>query len=226
MQPPFGKIYTPNMDRLFQNGVSFTNAYCPSPHCCPSRATFFSGLYPSEHGVWNNVNVSNALSRGLFDGVRLFPEDLKDAGYNLYYSGKWHVSDVEGPENRGFLNIYPGLNAVTYRTPENLPDDREWRYYKPDEKNAAGGAARGGVRSYDGPRREGEILRDGYPEYIQYGEHEDRFKDGPVVNAAVALIEGMPTNNIQSDSREPFFLYVGTLGPHDPYYAPQKFLEM
>ena len=56
-----------------------------------------SGLYPTQHGVWNNVDVGNALSRGLNDGVRLWSEDLQAAGYRLYFTGKWHVSAEEGP---------------------------------------------------------------------------------------------------------------------------------
>lgn len=50
MQPTFRMAKTPNLDRLAKNGVVFRRAYCPSPHCCPSRATFFSGLYPSVMG--------------------------------------------------------------------------------------------------------------------------------------------------------------------------------
>ena len=69
---PNSRVITPNIDRFRQRAVTFTQAYCPAPHCCPSRATFFTGLYPSQHGVWNNVGVSNTLSRGLFDGVRTF----------------------------------------------------------------------------------------------------------------------------------------------------------
>ena len=41
MQPTFGKAKMPNLERLAENGVVFRRAYCPSPHCCPSRATFF-----------------------------------------------------------------------------------------------------------------------------------------------------------------------------------------
>jgi len=83
---------TPNLDRLAEEGVTFTNTYCPSPHCCPSRATFFSGLYPSGHGIWNNICNRQALSTGLNEGVRLFSEDLAETGYNLHYTGKWHVT--------------------------------------------------------------------------------------------------------------------------------------
>ncbi len=208
MQPPYGKIHTPNLARLYANGVGFTRAYCPSPHCCPSRATFFSGLYPSMHGVWNNVNVSNTLSRGLHDGVRLFSQDLREAGYRLYFSGKWHVSDVEGPEHRGFENIHPGPRPL--RPYENLPDTREWATYRD-------GARR--LCDVDAPRVPGEIKRSGYTHYKQYGIHENPFKDADVVDAALRKLDDMPQN-------EPFFMYVGTLGPHDPYFVPQRFLDM
>ena len=92
---------TPHLDRFTQEGVTFTNTFCPSPHCCPSRATFHTGLYPSRHGVWNNVCNRQALSRGLNEGVRLWSEDLADAGYQLHFSGKWHVSVEESPQGRG-----------------------------------------------------------------------------------------------------------------------------
>ena len=145
---------TPNIDRFRQKSVTFTHAYCPAPHCCPSRATFFTGLYPSQHGVWNNVNVSNALSRGLYDGVRTFSEYLRDSGYNLYFSGKWHVS------------------------------------------------------------------RPGYPRYRQYGKDENPFGDFEVVQAAVNKLRTI------GGEENPFVLYVGPLGPHDPYIVPQRFLDM
>lgn len=73
---PFSEAITPNIDRFCHEGITFTNAHTVSPHCCPSRASFFSGLYPSGHGVWNNIGVANTLSKGLYDGVRLFSEDL------------------------------------------------------------------------------------------------------------------------------------------------------
>ena len=41
-----GKIYTPNLDRLASRGVLFTNAYCSSPSCNPSRASLMTGIRP------------------------------------------------------------------------------------------------------------------------------------------------------------------------------------
>lgn len=54
-QLPQSPAKMPNLMRLAEQGITFKNAYCPSPHCCPSRASFFTGLYTiviyvSDHG--------------------------------------------------------------------------------------------------------------------------------------------------------------------------------
>ena len=210
MQPPFGIIKTPNLERLHRNGVSFTSAYCPSPHCCPSRATFFSGLYPSQHGVWDNVNVSNAKSRGLFDGVRLFSEDLRDAGYQMRFCGKWHVSDTEGPDKRGFEVITPATIRPENCQPwEHKPQMREWKTYSYGWE----------MSDPSKPRAPGEIMRPGFHRCVYFGENENPFKDADAVDAIVASIGSLPQN-------APFFMFVGMLGPHAPYKVPKKFLDM
>src|SRR5437764_5615526 len=45
------EIQTPNIDRLASEGMLFTRAYCNNSVCSPSRATFLTGLIPSQHGV-------------------------------------------------------------------------------------------------------------------------------------------------------------------------------
>mgnify|MGYP002509500704 CR=1 FL=1 len=197
----------PNIDRFRRRAVTFTDSYCSAPHCCPSRASFFSGLYPSEHGVWNNVNVSNCLSRGLFDGVKLFSEDLAEAGYKVYLSGKWHVSSRQGPEQ---FQIEPLYHTGVYRDYPNRPDTSEWNAYFQKESP---------VDLEDRERGEGEIVRPGYPAYTQYGIDGHPFHDEEVVMAAVEKIPELRREG------NPYFLFVGPLGPHDPYYVPERFLE-
>lgn len=199
---------TPNIDRFRKSAVTFSHAYGPAPHCCPARATLFSGLYPSGHGVWNNVNVSNTLSRGLFDNVRLFSEDLKDSGYDMYFSGKWHVSAEHGPEDYGFENIYQ--TGPVYHKFNHEPQTTEWDWYK----NRADKVDTGSEQ-----RTEGRIIREGYEEYIQYGVDESPYKDAEVAQAAVEKLE-------EIDGSNPFFMFVGPLGPHDPYFCPQRFIDM
>lgn len=69
-------------------------------------------------------------------------------------------------------------------------------------------------------RTEGRILRPGYPPYIQYGIDESPFDDAEVAQAAADYLAQM------EDKDSPFFLYVGPLGPHDPYFVPQRFLDL
>ena len=69
-------VSTPNIDRLVAEGVAFTRAYCQSPICTPSRASFMTGMYASTVHVNGNGNSH-------------FPEDpplitrlLEDVGYD------------------------------------------------------------------------------------------------------------------------------------------------
>ncbi|MEE8577683.1 MAG: sulfatase-like hydrolase/transferase [candidate division Zixibacteria bacterium] len=49
-----GKVHTPNLDRLVQKGVTFTNAHSPSTVCNPSRTAIMTGLRPSTTGIYHN----------------------------------------------------------------------------------------------------------------------------------------------------------------------------
>lgn len=202
------EVYTPNLNRLREHGVTFERAYCPHPHCCPSRAGFFTGLYASEHGVWNNIDLSGAFSHGLYDGVSMFTKDLHDAGYQMYFSGKWHVSREEGPAEAGFDHVFL-RRPMKFEKWENRPRMEEWDWFEAGKY----------VADLSDEREEGEILRFGYPKLKMYGIHEDPFGDSAVVEQARKWILNMETE-------KPFCLYAGTLGPHDPYIVPQRFWDM
>lgn len=195
---------TPNLTRMVEEGVSFTNAYCPSPHCCPSRATFFTGLYPSMHGVWNNIANQQALSRGLNEGVRLWSEDLADAGYQLHWSGKWHVSMEETPQDRGWCEYYLTSGKGTF-------NGHRWEDYR-----------RIAESNQPSERGKGEMNRPGYPDFRLYqSTGEDGFDhDERVIAGALQALD------VIEHESDPFCLYVGLLGPHDPYDVPQRYLDM
>ena len=201
---------TPNVDRLKAQGIHFTHSYCPAPHCCPSRATFFSGLYPSEHNVWNNVEVNNALSRGLYDGVELLPEMLKAEGYQTIFSGKWHVSGHEGPGERGFDEVlFEKTTNGGRKKLENKPQIDDW------ELSYGEGAL---LDTKESQKEFGRIVREGYPTYYQFGVDNEPFGDQITVERACKRLKTM-------NKDVPFFMYVGVIGPHDPYNPPQEFID-
>jgi len=208
---PNGPIKTPNMDKFLKRSLRLTKNYCPSPHCCPSRASFFSGLMPTQHGVWNNVEVSNSLSKDLYDDIILFPEVLKEHGYNNYFSGKWHVSAYQGPLDKGFDEVlFEHTTNYGRIEKEDKSSNKDWERAYYGKEN---------IDDFDEKKEFGKIIRPGYPHYYQFGVNENPFKDTDTVNYACDKISDY-------NKDEPFFMYIGTTGPHDPYCPPQEFIDM
>lgn len=88
-------IHTPNLDRLCQEGTAFTHAYCQSPVCTPSRASFLTGRYPSTIHVNRNGNAHFPHH------VPLITKRLADAGYDCGLAGKLHIASAwNGEEER------------------------------------------------------------------------------------------------------------------------------
>ncbi len=83
-------VRTPNLDRLAAEGLRFSNAYCPSPLCVPSRMSFMTGCYPSNSKVWNNKHV-------LSSGIPTWAHSLGAAGYETALIGRMHFV---GPDQR------------------------------------------------------------------------------------------------------------------------------
>lgn len=83
-------VRTPNIDRLMHEGVAFTHAFCQSPICTPSRASFLTGMYPSSvHGCSNGNDYWD-------DGAPLVTKILADAGYDCGLAGKLHLAGAAG----------------------------------------------------------------------------------------------------------------------------------
>lgn len=80
--------FMPNVQALASRGVSFTNAYMPTPLCGPARASMFGGGYLAQNtGVLDNTPPNGGAT--LFDDSLNFGRVMQAAGYQTLYVGKW-----------------------------------------------------------------------------------------------------------------------------------------
>ncbi len=91
-----GKVVAPNLQKLGESGLVFSNAYTASPFCVPSRTSMWSGVSPHKSGVYHNQTNVGA-SAPLKKAVSLF-ETFSKAGYSMYGYGKithgWNGNSV------------------------------------------------------------------------------------------------------------------------------------
>lgn len=81
-------IRTPNLDKIAQEGMRFTNFYAQTV-CGPSRAALMTGSYPMRIAQWNNERT---LHPGVHPKEVLIPEVLKSKNYATACVGKWHLA--------------------------------------------------------------------------------------------------------------------------------------
>lgn len=130
-----GEIPTPNIDRLAEKGVRYTQFY-NSGRSCPTRASLLTGLYPHQAGIGAMSEDPNGKkeekhpeNRGVHGYMGYLnrncvtiAEVLKEAGYHTYMTGKWHVGmhgKEKWPLQRGFEHFYGILaGACSYFQPQ------------------------------------------------------------------------------------------------------------
>lgn len=136
---------TPNIDKLAESGVRFTNAYAANPVCSPTRAALMTGKHPNRVNITDWIPGDDPKKRPLLgpqDRNELaleeitIAEKLKEIGYKTGFFGKWHLGgDGFYPEDQGFdINIGgcekgspPGGYFSPYNNPK-LKDGPEGEY--------------------------------------------------------------------------------------------------
>jgi arylsulfatase A-like enzyme len=142
-------FYTPNIDKLQKEGLTFENAYVPSSTCSPSRVGLLTGQHPARLGFYRHCfgtgeynvqegDTSLLLSRNWLPlDVVTYGDVLKKTGYNTFFAGKWHIGGEEyGPDKHGFdivvsnphaghvANFYPPYFHDGKTVVKNIPKDK------------------------------------------------------------------------------------------------------
>jgi len=140
---------TPAIDKLADEGIRFTNAYSAHSLCVPSRYALMTGKYPAR---------VLGKERFLSTQETCFSELLKEAGYNTFFAGKWHLGnknseDFPLPEKQGF-DLNKGGSHIGQPGSYFYPYKGKGKYKRPD-----GSTFDYGVPGLEGGE-EGEYLTD------------------------------------------------------------------
>lgn len=203
-------VKTPNIDRLSNTGIAFTNAQCTSPVCGPSRAAIMTGLRPETTGVYHNLGDY----RDFYPEAVSLPEYFRKNGYYTAGAGKLiHPYNNVVPE--AFDVFGPGVGVVgTPFTDEELMTENMPREVSFAEgREPAKLPLNGGLSAIDRPKNRWNTF-DWGPLDIT----DDEMPDGQIANWGVA--------QLQKDYDKPFFLGIGFYKPHQPLYAPRKYFDM
>ena len=96
------EIHTPNIDRLAREGLLFRNAFCNTPVCSASRASYFTGRLPSQHGIHDWLSGGNGCEEKAYDYMQeevFYTDVLHEHGYQCAMSGKYHLGDQPVPQH-------------------------------------------------------------------------------------------------------------------------------
>ena len=122
-------VRTPHIDRLAREGVRFTRCYSSNAVCSPTRATYLTGLLPSQHGVHSYLRAGESQigpgARSAIAEFRSLPQILADAGYTCGLSGKWHLGGNLTPQ-AGFTSwvTMPHGHTTTFYGAEVVEDGK------------------------------------------------------------------------------------------------------
>ncbi len=111
-------VKMPSLDRMAAEGMRFTNWYAEAS-CTPGRAAIQTGRIPMRSAL--TVALGPGDKNHLYEENRTIAEFYRDNGYQTYFSGKWHLGDIEEsmPHRNGyqtmehFLAYYAGIYAYT-----------------------------------------------------------------------------------------------------------------
>ena len=116
-----GTLNTPNIDRIANEGIKFTNGHSSSATCSPSRYALLTGSYP-----WRNskAKISTGASMIIDTNQKTLPKMFKENNYSTAIIGKWHLGLGDGQINYN-SKISPGPNDVGFDYSYIMPDTQD-----------------------------------------------------------------------------------------------------
>lgn len=232
------RVQTPNVDRLAQSGLRFTDAHCTAATCTPSRFSLLTGMYAFR----NNAAILPGDAPLLIpQGIETLPSVLQKQGYTTGVVGKWHlglgIGTIDwnkpispGPLETGF-NYSFIIPATVDRVPcvyvegHNVynadPADPIRVSYSTNIGNEPTGLSNPGLLKMKADTQHSNTIINGISR-IGYmtGGKKARWRDEDMAD----MFAGKAKAFINSNKNKPFFLYLSLTDIHVPRTPHERFL--
>jgi arylsulfatase A-like enzyme len=217
---------TPNLDKLADGGMTFFSFYA-QPSCTPGRAAVQTGRIPNRSGM--TTVAFQGQGGGLPAAEWTLASVLKTAGYQTFFTGKWHLGEADyalptaqGYDEMRYCGLYH-LNAYTYGDPTWFPDmDPELRaMFNKVTKGALSGKA--GEPAHQDFEINGQYVDEpGKPVTLHGVTYPNGvvgipYFDGYVEKAATEYLDKA------AKSDKPFFMSINFMKVHQPNMPAPEF---
>ena len=194
------EVITPVLNELAEGGTVFTNSFCTSPVCTPSRASIFTGRYPMNIGPWNNGTHINE------DEITL-TDHLKKENYFNIVSGKMHIR----PQLKNFNGEYEDIEKI------DRVRERDKTYFGFDITHITEDDKRGEYLDY--LESKNYKIKDIESEFGINPIPEELHQTYWVAQKAIDEIDNYNFDN-------PLFMWVSFVDPHHPFDPIKKYADM
>jgi len=208
-------MQTPNFDRLASEGMFFTSFY-GQPSCTPGRAAIQTGRIPNRSGM--TTVAFQGQGGGLPHAEWTLGSVLEKAGYNTYFTGKWHLgeSDYALPNAQGYQKMKYAflyhLNAYTYGDPKWFPN------MSPELRAMFNKITTGALSGNEGePAKQDWKVNGEYVNTPEKGVVGIPYLDEYVEKAAMEFLDDA------AKSDKPFFINVNFMKNHQPNMPAPEF---
>jgi arylsulfatase A-like enzyme len=213
---------TPNIERLSQSGVSFTQAHCTIPICAPSRSSFLTGLYPHTSG---NFGFKRWDQNEVLRNARTIMDLFRANGYHTLGTGKLmhHLKrrewvDYGNPADYGPF-VFDGTNRLAHPDVPAPFRDIGWVDGSFGPLINLTGRSFADGKSYTWRTGGWQKIR---PLRVDSAEDRDLTADELNGQWAVDKLHALASQ----PGGKPFFLGVGFIRPHTPLIVPERFFKM
>ena len=221
-----GPVPTPNINRLADEGVLFTDATCVTPFCSPSRASILTGRYPHSHGIVTNVSRCEYPAHSTLpteEGIKksdiTTEKLLNEAGYATHHYGKLHLTEDHLsylPDMYGEGHEYAHDMASTFHEVRKRPRETWMNWYGWVMPVAVAPPLQRAVEAL-GDKWKGHV----HAEFItKMGRLEL-----PVEKTFEARVANRTVERLSTLESKPFMITCSFNLPHDPNVVPSPYYE-